>query len=136
MSSPPSDLRLPGYGTHSLADLGPAVLAGLGVPGERAGFGLHDLRRVVVLLVDGMGAEQLREHAELAPFLSSLAPTPLTACFPTTTVTSISSWGTGLTPGEHGLPGYTSWVPEVDDVVSWLAWSTSGGPGRRHLDSR
>ena len=135
MSSPPSELRLPGYGTHSLADLGPAVLAGLGVPGERAGFGLHDLRRVVVLLVDGMGAEQLHEHAELAPFLSSLAPTPLTACFPTTTVTSISSWGTGLTPGEHGLPGYTSWVPEVDAVVSWLAWSTLG-EGERDLRTR
>lgn len=124
------DLRLPGYGTNSLAELGPAVLAGLGVPGERAGLGLHDLRRVVVLLVDGLGVHQLREHAGLAPFLSSLVGMPLTACFPTTTVTSISSWGTGLSPGEHGLPGYTSWVPEVDDVVSWLAWSSTGGPGR------
>jgi hypothetical protein len=123
----PLDLPCPAYGSHSLADLGPAVLAGLGVPGERAGLGLHDLRRVVVLLVDGMGSEQLREHSELAPFLSSLAGAPLTACFPTTTVTSISSWGTGLTPGQHGLPGYTSWLPEADAVVGWLAWSTVGG---------
>lgn len=130
MSSLPLDLPRPAYGSHSLADLGPAVLAGLGVPGERAGLGLHDLRRVVVLLVDGMGAEQLHEHSDLAPFLSSLAGTPLTACFPTTTVTSISSWGTGLAPGEHGLPGYTSWVPEVEEVVSWLAWSTARGGGR------
>lgn len=129
MLNTPAQLQLPGYGAHSLADLGPALLAGLGVPDERAGLGLHDLRRVVVLLVDGMGAAQLREHADLAPFLSSLAGTALTACFPTTTVTSMASWGTGLTPGEHGLPGYTSWVPEVDDVVSWLAWSTVGRPG-------
>ncbi len=117
-------LTVPAYGSHSLAELGPALLAGLGVAGERPGLGLADLRRAAVLLVDGMGAEQLREHADIAPFLTSLLPTPLTACFPTTTATSVSSWGTGLAPGEHGLPGYTSWVPEVGDVVSWLGWAT------------
>ena len=47
----------------------------------------------------------------------------LTAAFPTTTVTSLACLGTGLPPGEHGLPGYTSWVPEVGKVVSWLGWS-------------
>lgn len=134
MSHPDQALTRPAYGGGTLADLGPAVLAALGVAGEAPGLGLADLRRVVVLLVDGLGAVQLREHTDVAPFLASLDANPLTACFPTTTVTSIASWGTGLTPGEHGLPGYTSWVPEAGTAVSWLAWAAVRdglGPGGR-----
>lgn len=128
---------VPAYGSHSLADLGPAVLAGLGVAGELpAGLGLGELRRVVVLLVDGLGAHQLAAHAELAPFLSSLAATPLTACFPTTTVTSLTSLGTGLPPGQHGLPGYASWVAEAGSVVHWLTWRARAAESETGADLR
>ena len=113
----------PAYGRGALSDLMPAVLASLGVPGERDVLGLPATERAVVLLVDGLGAELLRRHADLAPFLSSLSEKPLTTGFPATTVTSLSSFGTGLPPGEHGLPGYTSWVEEVGATVGWLGWT-------------
>jgi hypothetical protein len=116
-------VRLPAYGTGSLADLLPAVLASLEVPGERDVLGLAPTGRAVVLLVDGLGAELLRRHADAAPFLTSAASRDLTVGFPSTTVTSLASFGTGLPPGEHGLAGYTSWVEEVDQVVGWLGWS-------------
>ena len=119
-------VRVPAYGRASLADLLPSVLASLGVAGERDPLGLAPTGRAVVLLVDGLGATLLRRHADAAPFLSSLGSRDLTAGFPATTVTSLSSFGTGLPPGEHGLTGYTSWVEEVERTVGWLGWSPAG----------
>lgn len=126
-----SDLPLPAYGTGALSDLLPSVLASLGVPGERAPLQLPSTSRAVLLLVDGLGLRLLERHADVAPFLTSLARRTLTTGFPSTTVTSLASIGTGLTPGEHGLPGYTSWVEEVDDTVAWLTWTS--GTGRQDL---
>ncbi|MCY7366304.1 MAG: alkaline phosphatase family protein [Frankiaceae bacterium] len=119
----------PAYGRASLADLLPSVLASLGVAGEASPLALAPPRRAVVLLVDGLGLELLERHAEVAPFLSSLAGRTLTTGFPSTTVTSLSSFGTGLPPGEHGLTGYTSWAQEVEQVVGWLSWAPAGGGG-------
>ena len=120
------ELQVPAYGTGALSDLLPAVLGSLGVMGEPDVLGLPVTSRAVVLLVDGLGSELLRKHADEAPFLTSLASRPLTSGFPATTVTSLSSLGTGLPPGEHGLTGYTSWVQEVDASVGWLGWTPVG----------
>ena len=129
------DLPVPAYGRAALSDLLPSVLASLGVRGEAAPLELPSTSRAVVLLVDGLGRELLARHAELAPFLSSLTSRPLTSGFPSTTVTSLASLGTGRTPGEHGLPGYTSWVEEIDETVAWLSWTpvSSGGDLRERL---
>jgi len=123
----PDPIAAPPYGAGTLSDLIPSVLASLGVPGEARAIDLPDTGRAVVLLVDGLGAEQLGRHADAAPFLSSLASRPLSAGFPATTVTSLASLGTGLPPGEHGLPGYTSWVEEVETTVGWLSWEPARG---------
>ena len=130
-----SELQVPAYGRASLADLLPSVLASLGVPDEARVLDLPDTPRAVVLLVDGLGARLLARHRDEAPFLSSLGSRPLTAGFPATTVTSLSSLGTGLPPGEHGLTGYTSWVEELEDTVGWLGWTplASGDDLRQRL---
>ncbi|WP_459960774.1 alkaline phosphatase family protein [Nocardia sp. IFM 10818] len=121
---------LPQYGLNSLADVFPSLLAGLGVPGEIDRLGLElDARRVCVLLIDGLGAEQLAEYAADAPFLSSAVPRTITAGFPTTTATSLSSLGVGVPPGEHGLVGYLLQVPGQDRLMSPLKWRLFGdGP--------
>lgn len=124
----------PRYGQASLADLFPSLLAGLGVPGEndRLGLGLV-ARRVCVLLVDGLGAEQLAEHADIAPFLSSADPRVLTAGFPTTTTTSLTSLGVGVPPGEHGMVGYLLRVPGYERLMSPLKWKLFGAGPRVDL---
>lgn len=122
-----ADLQVPAYGSASLSDLLPSVLASLGIAEEAGVLALPETARAVVLLVDGLGAELLRRHADEAPFLSSLGSRPLTAGFPATTVTSLASLGTGLPPGEHALTGYTSWVEEVGATVGWLGWAPVGG---------
>ena len=108
---------LPDYGCGSLADLMPAVLTCLGQPGlgevgeagARPGLDLPPSDRVVVLLVDGLGLDAVIDHADLAAYLATLLAAPasrrLTSVFPTTTPIALTSLGTGLTPGQHGITG-------------------------------
>jgi len=121
-------MRIPDYGDGALADVGPSLLAALGVPGETNTLGLADTARACLFLVDGLGWCQLQRHADAAPFLTSLTSRSMTAGFPATTVTSLSSLGTGLPSGQHGLTGYSSYDGDVGAVVNWLAWR-SVGPG-------
>jgi hypothetical protein len=114
------------YADGTLADVGTSLLAALGVPDEIDRFGIGSTARACVFLVDGLGWMQLQRHADVAPFLTSLVSRPIPAGFPATTVASLSSLGTGLATGEHGLTGYTSYVEEVDAVVNWLAWRSVG----------
>lgn len=125
----PADAPLPEYGSGSLADLLPAVAAGLGVPGLDSGLTLPPADRACVFLVDGLGWEALRAHPECAPFLTALLPTsragsgrPLTAGFPATTATSLASVGTGLPPGSHGLAGYKVRDPASGLMMNQLRW--------------
>ncbi|MFP5220137.1 MAG: alkaline phosphatase family protein [Actinomycetes bacterium] len=127
MTASPGPLPTVRYDEASLSDVLPSVLASLGVAGERGPLQLADVARTVVLLVDGMGWEGLQRHRDVAPFLTSLPGRPLTAGFPSTTVTSLTSLGTGLPPGAHGFTGYSSWVEEVGEAVNWLAWRPVGG---------
>lgn len=110
------------YGQSSLSDVLPSALAALGVAGEPNPLGIEPAECVVVLLVDGLGWQLLREHAGHAPFLSSLAARPLTAGFPTTTAVSITSLGTGVTPGQHGITGYTTRADGLTEPANWLTW--------------
>ncbi|MFI5480162.1 alkaline phosphatase family protein [Streptomyces rubiginosohelvolus] len=121
---------VPEYGSGSLADLLPTLAAGLEVPGFTAAISeLTPADRNCVFLIDGLGWEQIKAHPDEAPFLHSLLPTsrggtgrPLTAGFPSTTATSLASVGTGLPPGEHGLPGYTARNPRTGELMNQLRW--------------
>ncbi|MEV7462341.1 alkaline phosphatase family protein [Streptomyces rubiginosohelvolus] len=121
---------VPEYGSGSLADLLPTLAAGLEVPGFTAAIPeLTPADRNCVFLIDGLGWEQIKAHPDEAPFLHSLLPTsrggtgrPLTAGFPSTTATSLASVGTGLPPGEHGLPGYTARNPQTGELMNQLRW--------------
>ena len=124
--SRPDPLRVPAYGSGTLADVGPSLLAALGVPGERNVLSLPETARVCLFVVDGLGFLQLQRHADAAPFLSSMSSHVIDAGFPATTVASLSSLGTGLPSGQHGLTGYSSYDASVDAVVNWLAWRSVG----------
>ncbi|MER5638741.1 nucleotide pyrophosphatase/phosphodiesterase family protein [Kitasatospora sp. NPDC002227] len=126
----PADAPAPAYGAGALADLLPAVAAGLGVPGYTAHLPLEPADRVCVFLVDGMGWELIKRHPEYAPFLNSLVAggRAITAGFPSTTATSLASVGTGLAPGEHGLAGYTLAVPGAGYLMNQLRWHPQVDP--------
>ena len=121
---------IPRYGESSLADLATSILASLGVPGEANPLDLASASRVCLLVIDGLGWELLRQHPAAAPFLSELARSgrPLTAGFPATTVTSLSSLGTGLPPGQHGMLGYQVAVPGTGRLLNALRWDKRVDP--------
>lgn len=122
----------PAYGERSLGDVVPAVAQALGrpLPGSSTALHLPPAGAYVVFLVDGMGAELLRRYAYAAPFLSSLleGQEPATAGVPTTTVTSLTSLGTGLVPGVHGMVGFTSRIPGTDRLLNGLDWASDVDP--------
>jgi hypothetical protein len=120
---------LPGYGRSTLADLSRSVLASLGVPGEDNALGLPAVRRACLLVVDGLGWDLLRAHRSAAPFLAGLMETGcwLAAGFPSTTVTSLGSLGTGRPPGQHGLLGYQVRIP-TGQLLNALRWDKNVDP--------
>jgi hypothetical protein len=123
--------NVPRYGSASLAEVVPSVLSAFGVPGFENRLGLEAMSSVALLVVDGLGWEQLLANAGAAPFLAEAAGRgrPLTAGFPATTSASLGSLGTGLPPGEHGLVGYTISVPGLDRPMNLLRWELYGfGP--------
>lgn len=121
-------LLSPRYGTGSLSDVVPSVLSHLGVDSEsdRLGLSLHGVQRVCMLVVDGLGSEQLAAHPAEAPFLTAHSATAITAGFPSTTATSLSSLGTGLPPGEHGVVGYLVALPGHKQLMNSLQWKLHG----------
>ncbi|MFC7583175.1 alkaline phosphatase family protein [Nonomuraea antimicrobica] len=119
-------MLVPGYGGGSLADLPGSLLAALGLREPNA-LALEPADRVCLFLVDGLGAELLSAHPETAPFLSALQSRTITAGFPATTVTSLCSLGTGLTPGEHGMVGLMLAVPGTGHLFNCLRWTLPGG---------
>jgi predicted AlkP superfamily pyrophosphatase or phosphodiesterase len=118
---------LPRYGERSLAEVFPAVLAALGVPGPAPAITLPPVRAAAVLLIDGLGAELLDAHAPDAPTLAALAGEPLTVGFPSSTSISITSLGTGLPPGGHGLVGI-SFKACGEEMLDSLKWTSYGLP--------
>ncbi|MEV1287962.1 nucleotide pyrophosphatase/phosphodiesterase family protein [Micromonospora sp. NPDC049679] len=126
----------PRYGAASLADVLPSALAVLGVPGAVDVLGLSDglagVRRIAVLLVDGLGWHQIPTAAPYAPTLAELAADgrPLTTGFPSTTPTSLVSLGTGAAPGAHGILGFRVNVPGTDRVLTHIDWGDDPDPQR------
>ena len=119
-----------------LADVLPAVAAALGYPVRdraRTPLTLAEARHVVVVLLDGLGAELLGRRRGHAPFLRALGAaggSELTCAFPSTTATSMGCLGTGMAPGQHGLVGLEVLDPELSIVFSELAWDPRVDPRR------
>jgi Type I phosphodiesterase / nucleotide pyrophosphatase len=127
----------PEYNHRSLGDVVPAVAEALGrggpehgLPDAPRGLVLPEAAAYVVFLVDGLGWRLLEQHRETAPFLASLLDSdrPATAGVPSTTATSLTSLGTGLPPGAHGVVGFTSRVPGTDRLLNALLWDKNVDP--------
>jgi predicted AlkP superfamily pyrophosphatase or phosphodiesterase len=112
---------MPDYAGPNVRGVVPALLA---PPGARRPQWLPESVRsadqVVLLVLDGLGWEQLQQRAGLAPTLASMAGRPVGSVAPTTTATALTSITTGLTPAEHGLLGYR--IDMGGRVLNTLRW--------------
>jgi predicted AlkP superfamily pyrophosphatase or phosphodiesterase len=131
---PDPGLQSPRYDQGGLAGVLPGVAASLGVTAcsPAGSVPMAPARRAVVVLIDGLGYELIRRRAGHAPFLRSLLPAAyrISAGFPSTTATSMGTFGTGLPPGAHGLLGYEVLVPGEDRLLNELSWEDGPDPFR------
>ena len=84
---------------------------------------------VVLLVLDGLGWEQLSVRRRLAPTLAGMAGDAISTVAPSTTATALSSLALGCPPGEHGVVGYR--INVKGDVLNVLRWQTPAGDARR-----
>ncbi|WP_139320586.1 alkaline phosphatase family protein [Saccharomonospora sp. CUA-673] len=104
-----------------LCQVAPTMLAALDVPGCTPTLDLPEARRACLLLIDGLGWDLLREHADCAPVLGSLSARRLSVGYPATTAAGLAAVGTGVESGEHGMAGYSFEIPGTG-VVNALRW--------------
>lgn len=78
------------------------------ITGKGNRLGLPKAKSACVVLVDGLGSANLRYRAGHAPFLAKQLSTDgsIMCGFPSTTVSSLTSFATGVRAGQHGLVGY------------------------------
>jgi len=129
---------LPAYGGGSILNL-PAEIGGLlgvprgweapplenGVDVDRAG-----VRRVVLLVIDGLGWERLQQVATTDSVGGPLAERggslrSLTSVVPaTTTVATTALLSNGASPARSGVLGYSQRLKEISRVADMLYWRT------------
>ena len=81
------------------------------------------LRRVGVVVVDGLGADLLLNYSGHARFLSGVlrdSGAIVNSGMPSTTASALASITTGVSAGEHGLLGYQVRDPNSGEVVNHL----------------
>ncbi|MHB8682366.1 MAG: alkaline phosphatase family protein [Acidimicrobiales bacterium] len=131
---------LPAYGGACLSSVVPALTARAGGVPDWMPDVVAGARQVVLLVLDGIGWEQLRSNAAHAPTLAAATGGPITSVAPTTTATALTSITTGSPPAEHGVVGYRVCLSEPDhddwhggEVLNVLRWRSLTGDLRRRL---
>lgn len=122
---------IPRYSGANVRGIVPALLGPSTGRPEWIPSAASGARQVVLLVIDGLGWEQLQQRLHLAPTLAAMSGGPITTVAPTTTATALTSIATGLTPGEHGLVGYRFDVG--GDVLNVLRWHTDAHADARRL---
>jgi predicted AlkP superfamily pyrophosphatase or phosphodiesterase len=87
-------------------------------------------RQIVLLVVDGLGWEQLRARPKLAPTLLAAEGIDhaITSVAPSTTACALTSITTGRPPCEHGILGYR--LADGDEILNVLRWRTGSAASR------
>jgi hypothetical protein len=124
---------LPDYRGACIANLVPTLITGDDPPGADPGWlppAARHADQVVLLVLDGLGWEQLRARAALAPTLSAAdgIERPITSVAPTTTACALTSITTGRPPSDHGLLGYR--LALDDQILNVLRWTLGRGRAR------
>ena len=127
---------LPAYGGGCVADIVPSILdldcdpQPGPLPPE-----VFEAPATVVLILDGLGAEQLAQRRHLAPTLAEMHVSTITTVAPSTTATALTSIATGVGVGEHGIVGYR--IRTDDGNLNVLRWKTPQGDAtKRHPPER
>jgi len=118
----------------TLGDVSDSIFASLGVSGCRNDLRIpaHSEARDCLVLIDGLGKNALEEYAQKQKFVTEFEYIrTLSATFPSTTAASLTTLGTGLPVGKHGMVGYTMRVPNSGNperILNALKWDERVDP--------
>ena len=85
-------------------------------------------RHVVLLVIDGLGASQLAAHGEDS-FLAGALSAQMSAVFPSTTSSAITTYMTAWPPVRHGLTGWHTWFPTLGAIATPLPFTVRADGG-------
>ena len=110
---------LPAYGDGGLSGIVPDLL------GYGSGWTGASRAPTVLLVIDGLGWNQLQARKALTPTMSAMNAQCVTSIAPTTTAAGLTSITTGASPSEHGLLGYR--MELGGGVMNVLRWHDRQG---------
>jgi predicted AlkP superfamily pyrophosphatase or phosphodiesterase len=126
------------YGYDSLAAVIASALGAMGVDYDtktglnslkaRDNFGLPAAKKVLVILVDGLGYNNLNRRIAHAPYLKKQEIKQLTTSFPSTTAAALATFSTGTCPGQTGILGYSQLNPLKMKLANMLTWENAEKP--------
>lgn len=90
---------------------------------------LSSARRVVLLIIDGLGYDYLTRQTPDGHLRRHLRGS-IDSVFPTTTASAVTSLATGVGPQQHAITGWFMWLRELGMVTSILPFRSRAG----HLD--
>lgn len=125
---------VPQFSGPCLINVVPALLSPDGQAPEWLPAPVGQARQVVLLVLDGLGWEQLQARPHLAPTLVGSVGGPITSVAPSTTATALTSLATGLPPAVHGVVGYR--VRVRGEVLNVLRWQLGKTDARRSVPPR
>ena len=95
--------------------------AELSVLGQPNPLQLDPVKSAIVIMVDGLGSNNLAENSSVAPFMTGCKTQVIHSGFPSTTVVSIVSFATGKPSSENGMFGYKIFDRELAEPVNLLS---------------
>lgn len=133
IQEPAQDLRVarmfPDYQGGSIVNLMSSIIAACGgvpargypvLPMPGAGDSIARCRKIVLMVIDGLGHEVLCRHAAGGALHQRLHGS-MTSVFPSTTAAAITSFLTGVAPQQHGLTGWFLYLRELAGVYAVLS---------------
>ena len=91
--------------------------------GQRSSLGFSPVKKVALIVLDGLGTHNLLSHSGHARLLTKAlndSGFSLQSGVPSTTSSSLASLTTGQTPGAHGMLGYSVFDPHSRTVLNHL----------------
>lgn len=90
---------------------------------------LRPYKKVILLVLDGLGYHFLQKHGENSWLKENLYG-KMTSVFPSTTASSITSFATGLPPDRHAITGWFVYLKELGVVSKVLFHQPRFGGGK------
>jgi hypothetical protein len=130
---PPAPV-LPDFGGACLTGVVPGLLghlyAGAALP-SWVPAPVAEARQVVLLVLDGLGWQQLQARRAATPTLAAGVGGPMTSVAPSTTACALTSLATGCPPAVHGVIGYR--VTYEGEIMNVLQWTVDGRDARERV---